>query len=279
MAQQPGLQGAVEMVQRTFTAVGRRQTNLYHIEGFRLHERALRANLNFELSLISASLSSPDAEREATLLANVTAVSSRWYVIADDLMAELSNGRGLGGLISLLKIPAQPTLAELVKNRANPLLLVAADVIDPGNVGAMIRTGHANQIAAFIPLRASDPFHPKAVRTSMGSLFKTAVCHYQQPESLFADLADLGISSIGAAISPRATLLPETSFSQAGTAVFMGNEYHGLPPAILSKLDRLVEIPMAVGIDSLSVNAATAVILYEIQRQETINRRQNNSTR
>lgn len=268
MVQQPGLQGAVEMVRRTFTAVGRQQTNLYPIEGIRLHERALRAKQSFALSLISESFMVTDAEREAALLADLTAVNAQLVVISDDLMAELTNGRGLGGLISLLKIPVEPMLADLAKDRDDPLFLIAADVVDPGNVGAMIRTGHANEITAFIPLGVSDPFHPKAVRTSIGSLFKTAVCHYPNPESLLADLAAIGIATVGAALNPAATLLPETSFSQTGTAVFMGNEYHGLPPEILTKLDLLVQIPMAADIDSLSVNAATAVILYEIQRQK-----------
>lgn len=255
--------GAVEMVRRTMTAVGRRQTGLYPIEGLRLHERALRAGLTFELTILAESLVRENSPRLHELLTHLPPTTRHLQPIPDTVMVELLNGRDLGYLISLIKIPPDVQLADVVKSARHPLLLVAHEVVDPGNVGAMVRTGHASGITAFVAVGVSDPYHPKAVRTSMGSLFKTAVCHYPDVTALLPELHQLGIETVGAT-ADNGVPLPQAHFSERGTAVFMGNEYHGLPDDLLRQLNRRITIPMAAGVDSLSVNAATAVILYEV---------------
>ncbi|GIK56693.1 MAG: RNA methyltransferase [Chloroflexi bacterium] len=258
--------GALEMVRRTLTAVGRQQTGLYPIEGIRLHERALRAGLTFELTVLAKTLAQEKSPRLQELLTHLPPATRHLQPIPDATMAGLVDGRGLGHLISLAKIPPDTNLAEIVTAVPHPLLLVAHEVVDPGNVGAMVRTGHASGATAFIAIGVSDPYHPKAVRTSMGSLFKTAVCHYPDAANLLPTLRQLGIETVGAAASDGVPL-PLATFSERGTAVFMGNEYHGLPADLLRQLDQRLTIPMSAGIDSLSVNAATAVILYEVRCQ------------
>lgn len=257
--------GAVEMVRRTMTAVGRQQTGLYPIEGIRLHERALRASLTFELTVLAETLAQEKSPRLQELLTRLPPATHHLQPIPDAIMAALVNGRDLGHLISLAKIPPDTPLTDVVKTVPRPLLLVAQEIVDPGNVGAMVRTGHASGIAAFVAVGVSDPYHPKAVRTSMGSLFKTAVSHQSDAASLLPTLRQLGIEMVGAAANDGIPL-PQATFSKRGTAVFMGNEYHGLPAELLRQLDQRVTIPMSAGVDSLSVNAATAVILYEINR-------------
>ena len=265
MASPTNWRGAVEMVRRTMTAVGRQQTGLYPIEGIRLHERALRAGLTFELTILAEALAQEKSPRIQELLTHLPPATRHLQPVPNATMTELVNGRDLGHLISLAKIPPDVNLAEIVTAVSRPLLLVAYDIVDPGNVGAMVRTGHASGITAFIAVGVSDPYHPKAVRTSMGSLFKTAVGHYPNAASLLPTLRQLGIETVGAAANDGIPL-PQATFSERGTAVFMGNEYHGLPDDLLHLLDRRLTIPMAAGVDSLSVNAATAVILYEITR-------------
>jgi TrmH family RNA methyltransferase len=247
------------------TAAGRHQSGLYSIEGYRLHERALRAGLTPELTLIAENFGLENQPRSQQLLADLHCAGGRLLPIPNQEIAALLNGRDLGPIVSLLKIPPDANLAELVTAMPRPLLLVAYEVIDPGNVGAMVRTGHANGLTAFIAVGDSDPYHPKAVRTSMGSLFKTAVCHYPGVAALLKDLRQWGLETV-AATADTGIPLPQVTFAERGTAVFMGNEYHGLPETLVQQLDQRITIPMAAGIDSLSVNAATAVILYEIRR-------------
>lgn len=256
----------IEMVRRTATRKGRQGSGYFSIEGTRLHERAARARVPLAHTLVDEQFGQDPASREHDLFEALKQFGTPLDVIPTTLMTELTEGRRLGSIVSLIPQPEQPDLTAVTTQKPSPLLLVAANIIDPGNVGAMIRTGHANNIAAFIAVGHSDPFHPKAVRTTMGSLFKVPILHYKTLLPLLADLRNLNIQRVGT-VSSGGMVLPKMTFAGTGTAVFMGNEYYGLPDDVLQQLDHQITIPMAEGIDSLSVNAATAVILYEINRQ------------
>ncbi len=260
-------QGAVEAVRRASRAKGRAKHGRFSIEGIRLHERALRADVPLELVLITESLWQNTSERVQKLLAELATAVPSLVTIPDPIMAELTSGRELGGLLGLSPMPTPPKLSHLLATVPRPLLLVACDVIDPGNVGALLRTGHASGITAFISVGRSDPFHPKAVRTAMGSLFKVPVVQLKVVVDLMMILREMKIESVGTAVQ-AGTLLPQVQFSGRGTAVFMGNEYWGLPEAMQTEMDTLLTIPMQASIDSFSVNAAAAIILYEIRRKE-----------
>ncbi|HFE66745.1 MAG TPA: RNA methyltransferase [Chloroflexi bacterium] len=257
-------QSATEAIKRTYTAKGRAASGCYSIEGIRLHERALRANVPLQLVLAAERYQHQPPGRVQQLLADLRAANIPLHSVPDAIMADLTNGRSLGGFLGLVKLPQPPDLTAITQT-PHPLLLVTVDVVDPGNLGAMLRTGHAFGITALIAIGGSDPFHPKAARTSMGSLFKIPILPQADPVSLLAHLQKSGIQTVGAT-AQNGVPLSQADFSGSGTAVFMGSEYFGLPEAIANQLDSLVTIPMAEGIDSLSINAATAVILYEITR-------------
>ena len=260
-------QGAVEAVRRASRAKGRARHGRFSIEGIRLHERALRADVPLELVLVAESLWQNTSERVQKLLAELATAVPSLITVPDSVMAELTAGRDLGGLLGLSPTPTPPQLPQLLTTVSRPLLLVAADVIDPGNVGALLRTGHASGITAFISVGRSDPYHPKAVRTAMGSLFKIPVVQLEAVVDLMMILREMKIEMVGTAVQAD-RLLPQAQFSGKGTAVFMGNEYWGLPETIQKEMDTLLTIPMQAGIDSFSVNAAAAIILYEIQREQ-----------
>ncbi len=257
-------QSAAEAIKRTYTAKGRAASGCYSIEGLRLHERALRAGVPLQLVLVAERYQHQPSGRVQQLLADLHAANIPLHPVPDEVMADLTDGRSLGGFLGLVKLPPPPSLNAITQS-PNPLLLVTVDVVDPGNLGAMLRTGHAAGITAFITIGGSDPFHPKTVRTSMGSLFKIPIRPQADPVSLLAHLRRANIQTVGATAQDGIPL-PQAAFLGRGTAVFMGSEYFGLPEVIANQLDSLVTIPMAEGIDSLSINAATAVILYEIMR-------------
>ncbi|MCA9961486.1 MAG: RNA methyltransferase [Anaerolineales bacterium] len=260
----------VAQLERVTTRRGRQQTGFFSIEGIRLHERALRAGNAPTQVLLSASLFTTTSERVQQLLAALQAAGSDLIVAPDDVVAALTKGRQLGAMLGLLPLPTSISLAQVVAAVDVPLLLVAADVVDPGNVGALMRTGHASGITAFIAVGVSDSYHPRAVQTSRGSLFKLPLLQYDNLDVLCQDLQALKIGMVGTAVT-GGTLLPQTTFTRRGTAVFMGNEYWGLQPDVIASLDTRITIPMAAGVDSYAVNAAAAIVLYEIQRQWGLN--------
>lgn len=258
------VQTAVSQIERTYTTKGRLQSGLFSVEGVRLNERALRAGVPLETAVVSATLHSAPAPRETALLTALQALDVPLVVVPDETLLRLTSGRSLGGIISLLRIPMKRPLRAIVQGITSPLLLAAVDVVDPGNVGAMMRTAHGLGCDAFLLVGRSDPYHPKTVRTSMGSIFKLPIATYTNADELLGDLANLRITTLGTAVD-AALLLPQLALPKGGVALLMGSEYHGLPSQLCKRLDFSVSIPMAQDIDSLSINAATAVALYELR--------------
>jgi len=134
-------------------------------------------------------------------------------------------------------------------------------MMDPGNVGALLRTSHAMGVSAVITIGGTDPYHPRAARTSMGSIFRVPILRLPSVDPLLPLFNLHNIFMVGA--TPEAqTPLPSATLPNQALALFVGNEGKGLSSSVRKVLDLLVAIPMSNSIDSLSINAATAVILY-----------------
>lgn len=264
--------GIFEQVRRVQTPRGRARTGLYSIEGFRLHERALRAGVPIEHVIVAACVREDRTERVKALLAELKTAGIPMTTVPDTAVASITRGRDLGGMLGLIRMPELPVLDDLLLiGPQPPLLLVAVNIVDPGNVGALARTAHACGVSGLVAVGVSDPFHPKAQRTSMGSLFKLPFTILPDVEPLLAALRARGVTTVATAVATAAgtaevVLLPDYTRTPGGTAVLMGSEAWGLSPAVLSRVDVRLSIPMVAGIDSFSVNAAAAIVLYELRR-------------
>jgi len=132
----------------------------------------------------------------------------------------------------------------------------------PAMWASLVRTAHGLGATAFLAVARTDPSHPRAVRTSMGSLFKLPVARFPDLTAVMDSLRPVGIALVGA-VSSGGIPIAEAGLGRGGVAVVVGGEYHGLSATEMALLDAQVTIPMPEGIDSLSVNAAAAVLLYE----------------
>ncbi len=247
-------------IRQVSSAKGRARYGRFSIEGTRLFERAVRAHVPITHALIGDGFGAN--ERERALLDTLRATNCHIAIAPDVEMAELVNGRSLGAILGLVNTPTPPPLAEILAGA--PLLLTAVDIVDPGNVGAMVRTAHALGADAFVTIGVSDPFHPKAVRTAMGSLFKLPIYRFPTLSPFLDALRPYEIPTI-ATVSGDGVPLPQASLSANGGAVLMGNEYWGLDEGVITAVSQRVTIPMNDGIDSFSVNAAAAIMLYGLQ--------------
>ncbi len=281
-------QSLATMIRRIETVTGRRRAGLYAIEGTRLVERALRAGAPLTAALMAERLAADGDPRAVTLRAGLAAAGCPVIVADDAMLDELTAGRDLGPIIGLVRLPPPLTLADVLANAAAiheatpvarlpaadpqqlprppaPLLLLAAiDIRDPGNVGALTRTAHAAGARALLVTGAADPFHPRATRISRGSIFKLPVVVYATGDGMMADLRHHAVAAV-AAVAGGGTPLPLVVWPNQPAAVLMGNEGEGLPPELLDAVDLRVTIPMAAGVDSYSVNAAAAILLYAAQ--------------
>jgi TrmH family RNA methyltransferase len=158
------------------------------------------------------------------------------------------------GQIEGLKIP---TVATIV---------VLESLQDPSNVGAIIRI--ADAVGAFAVLYTkgtADPYAPKAVRASAGSLLHVPVVPVNSIEEA-ADWLKANEFQIVAAVPQDGMNLFEAQFAER-VAVVVGNEARGLSQEALKVSDLLITIPMVGKAESLNVTVATGVVLYEILRR------------
>ena len=252
---------------------GRARLGLFAIEGTRAFERALRADFPLAGALAAHGFgagASPADERARALLAELELRGVPCERAPDALLEELCAGRDIGRIQGLARVPAPlraRELAALAAREAGRARILAIDAIrEPGNVGALVRTALASGAAAACCVAPADPWHPKAVRTSMGSVFRLPIATYDRAGALLEDLAAAGFATLGASAT-GAGPLEAASVGWARVALFVGCEAAGLAPETLARLDRSVAIPMGAAVDSYSVNAAAAILLHELARK------------
>ncbi|HEX2731759.1 MAG TPA: RNA methyltransferase [Polyangiaceae bacterium] len=259
--------GVVEDLRRALAPKGRVQLGQFAVEGVRLLERAVNAKVVPRRVIISERLLRQHDQRLHGLLSEVERRQGEVVAVPEAVLLELGEGRNSALVFGLCPTPENYPLADL-KNAAlerRALVLVLVNVEEPGNVGALVRTALAAGAAGLVAVGVSDPFHPKAVRTSMGSVFKLPIARASETQAVleaFAGLPQIGAVAEGG-VEPWSVALGR------GAALYMGRESDGLPPALIAGLTHRVSIPMPPGVDSFSVNAAAAALMVEAVRQRS----------
>lgn len=127
-------------------------------------------------------------------------------------------------------------------------------LVDPGNVGTLIRTADAFGVCVGLSDECADPLSPKALRASVGAIFRVPLVPWDElPRPWFALDAHAGVDIRERPIPARASLL-------------LGAERDGLPDEIASSCEARLTIPLPGGAESLNVAAAGAVALYAVSR-------------
>ena len=246
----PETRSTLAAIRRCATAAGRNACGCFALEGTRLVERAVRAGLTLRHCGASAAYLADPTPRTRNLLA---ALPIRCVLLPDEAVAEFSGGRDTGHIFAIVEQP--PPLAPPSRGT----VLVAVDVLDPGNAGALVRTALAAGADGMVAVGVTDPFHPKAARTSMGS-----VCRL--PVRRARDLAEArallhGWRFLGT-VCQGGKPLNTAAMGADAVAIVLGSEAFGLSEEDEGLLDGRISIPMAEGVDSYSVNAAAAILLH-----------------
>jgi len=226
----------------------RKEAGLIAAEGTKLLSDAIDSGADIKLIIASEDLE-PDLPEVA---------DARVILIPEKLFGAISTQKNPQGAIFFCTRPK--TLGEL--RRGNYVVLDGLQ--DPGNVGTVIRTAAALGIGGVVICGASaDPFGPKAVRASMGAVFRIPV-HIMNPDDLRRECERAGIRLLAA--MPAGEAIDIRKVGNEAAAIVIGSEGSGVSDELKSICGGMVTIPMAKGTESLNAAAAAAVILWELAR-------------
>lgn len=234
------------------------------LDGLHLVQEARRAQLRIQTAAFS-SLRLRDAEAAAEAAA-LTASGTEVVEVSDAVAAALSPVRSPSGVVAIADRPEVDLERMLARTPA--LVVIAVDVQDPGNLGAIVRTSEAAGATGVIVAGASaDPFSWKALRGSMGSALRLAIVPRMASIDAVAACAQRGFQVVASGARNGRSMF-EIDWTRP-SALIVGNEGLGLPSELTAAADVLMTIPMNTPVESLNVSVAAALVLYEALRQRS----------
>ena len=191
------------------------------------------------------------------------------YHLPASLMARLSEREEPTELVAVAAMP--PDDPGRIAWRPDLVVLLFDRPASPGNLGTLVRAADAlGAHGVIVTGHAADPYDPRAIRASLGSLFALPVVRLPGVRQLDGWLAGLpgrprlvGTDSAGDVDVWDAGLRPPV-------VILAGNEASGLGHALRARCDALVRIPVEGSADSLNVTVATSIVLYELRRSRSV---------
>lgn len=188
-----------------------------------------------------------------------------WHVVTDDVVAAISDTVQPQGVVARCAMLDRPLAAML--DRSPGFVVVCADIRDPGNAGAVIRCADAAGADGVVLVGDSvDPYNPKSVRATVGSIFHLPLAIERDTAGALAALQDAGLAVLAADGHGDVGLFDDDLDLSAPTAWLMGNEAWGLPDATRALADQVVAVPIFGRAESLNLATAAAVCLYATAR-------------
>ena len=191
-----------------------------------------------------------------------------WSVTEEAAVEALSGSVTPQGMVAVCRPVDRPL--EVVLQQALPgVLVICADVRDPGNAGTVIRTADAAGASAVVLAGSSvDPYNDKTVRATVGSLWHQPLALGGDAGEVVLTAQDAGFTVLAADGAGEVDLFEAESAGllEGPIAWLFGNEAWGLPDELASLADHRVSIPILGRADSLNLSTAAAVCLYASAR-------------
>ena len=228
------------------------------IEGVRVIEEAVRSGLRFKALFVSEG-----AEDRAQRLLPQISSHAEALLLSPDLFTSAVSTEAPQGVAALVKV--KPFAAEDAVAGTNPLVLIAAGIQDPGNLGTMLRSAEAfGATGALLAEGTVSQWNAKVVRAAAGSLFRLPVVKSAW-QSILPLLKEREIKLVGTS-SHKGTPIDQADLG-GSIALLIGNEGAGIDRHIISQIDELAAIPHSPKVESLNAAIAASVLLYEASRQ------------
>lgn len=186
------------------------------------------------------------------------------YVAELDVLTQLTGFHLTRGMLCAMYRKPLPTVETLCKTASR--IAVLEDVMNPTNIGAIIRSAAALHMDALVLTSAcSDPLYRRAIRVSMGNVFQIPWTYFPKGSDWTRQLHQLGYKTVAMALKEDSFDIYDPRLQQEDKlAVVLGTEGDGLAAETIAHCDYTVRIPMSHGVDSLNVAAASAVAFYQL---------------
>ena len=186
------------------------------------------------------------------------------YVAELDVLTQLTGFHLTRGMLCAMYRKPLPTVESLCKTARR--IAVLEDVMNPTNIGAIIRSAAALHMDALVLTSAcSDPLYRRAIRVSMGNVFQIPWTYFPKGADWTNQLHQLGFKTVAMALKEDSLDIYDPRLQREDKlAVVLGTEGDGLAAETIAHCDYTVRIPMSHGVDSLNVAAASAVAFYQL---------------
>jgi tRNA G18 (ribose-2'-O)-methylase SpoU len=188
------------------------------------------------------------------------------YVVSEALAEEVTGFHVHRGALASLERRPLPGIDEVLTGARS--VLVLEEIVDHTNVGAIFRSGAALGFdAVLLAPRCADPLYRRSVKVAMGAVFAMPWTRLPDWHDALPALSRRGFTTVALTLTDGALPIEEAVAGVDRLALVLGSEGHGLSSRWEQTADRRAVIPMAAGIDSLNVAAATAVACYVAARR------------
>lgn len=238
----------------------RRDTGLFLIEG----PQSLREALSFAPDRVREVFATPTAlEKHRDISALLERVGIEVQYITEEVLTALSDTVTPQGFVAVGEQHAQ-SARKLLADQPR-LVVIMEEVRDPGNAGTIIRAADAAGADAVVfSGRSIDPFNPKVVRSTTGSLFHVPIAIVEDLSTLVGLTKSAGLQVFAADVSgDDLRELRATTLLEQPTAWLFGNEARGLEESAVALADRAIRVPIYGNAESLNLATAASVCLYE----------------
>lgn len=240
---------------------GRMKNNAFIIEGIKIINEAIENNYPLDKIIYTDQLL---RNKEGEDFFNKLQDGYNLIYVSKNVFDEISDTENPQGILAIAQLVYR-TVDELSLSKKS-FLLYLDELQDPGNMGTIIRTADAFNIDGIILSQGCvDPYNPKVVRATMGSIFRTPLYYATDGLDMLNSLREKGIKIYSSSLEGSIPIY-EADYKESLVLV-IGNESKGVREEIQALSDILIKIPMPGQAESLNAGVAASIMMYEVIKQ------------